>query len=396
MSKIRILAVAGLASMAFAGGNLWDFPNLLDGENCGNYCGQVKAPGVLYCWADAEPPSEENNYGSPCYKQSGGWWFGYGDEGGEVKDAVNGRKVFLPETNCDMAKDPTPTQSEGTIAIEKWIDDKQNVDWKSLTAKSYSKAGHYIVKGFGLGDGTDGFDVKFVNPAGTDKEPTVAAIGFNWRQKEECGNTDYEGHYTEDLTSVKADGKTVEGLCIVYKADEAGVDVELGWNEAVYEYNTWIVKLAAASSWKTIDMKWEDFAPSFQGEDDPYPIETALKEAEALKFSFKNKTSDAKTIHFQLKEVGWFGSCSGTASRPEPPTTPITVGKIASAYKFYMNGRTLSANFAAGSVQVINLQGAVVAKKTLNATDKMNLANLPSGIYMVRSELGIVQKIMVK
>jgi hypothetical protein len=71
-------------------------------------------------------------------------------------------------------------------------------------------------------------------------------------------------------------------------------------------------------------------------------------------------------------------------------------GKIASAYKFNVNGRSLSANFA-GTVQVINLQGAVVAKKTLAADESMSLANLPVGIYMVRSEnRGIVQKIMVK
>jgi hypothetical protein len=69
---------------------------------------------------------------------------------------------------------------------------------------------------------------------------------------------------------------------------------------------------------------------------------------------------------------------------------------MASEYKFNMNGRILSANFA-GSVQVINLQGAVVAKKTLAANESMNLANLPVGIYMVRSKnRGIVQKIMVK
>jgi hypothetical protein len=394
MNKIKILAVAGLASMAFAGGNLWDFATLLETSNCGSFCGQVHTPGAVFCWGEVTP-NKDNGWGRPCFDGTGGWWFGYADAGGEVKDANSNNKVFVETERCET--DLNPTEAVGTIAIEKYIEPQsgtaagQNTDWISKTvAGSVSKAGHFLIKGYGLGAGTDGLDVIFSNPAGTPEDPTVSAIGFNWRQKAQCEREDYEGTYIENLTK---DDR--EGLCIRYKADKAGVDVELGWNEAQYEYNTWIVKLPEANDWKTMDMKWEDFAPSYESEDDPYPLETALTKAEALKFALKNRASSAVTVHFQLKEVGWLGSCSGTAERPPAPT-PIMGGKMASAYKFNMNGRMLSANFA-GSVQVINLQGAVVAKKTLAAEESMNLANLPVGIYMVRSEkLGIVQKIMVK
>jgi len=393
MKKFKTLAVATvcLAGTAFAGGDLWDFPTL-SGLTATNdpYWGQVRTPGAIYCWANAEAPSASNNYSSPCYKQSGGWWFGYAAQGGKVQDAYSNDNIFLPQTNCSMPSEPTPTEAKGTIAIEKWIDKgtkPQNVAWEPLTLTgSVAKAGHYLIKGYGLGAATDGFDVNFINPAGTDENPSVSAIGFNWRQKAECDNTDYENAYTENL---KKENKT--GLCIVYKANKAGVDVELGWNEATYDFNTWIVKLPAASDWITMDMLWDDFRISYDDGKPPEPKETALTEAEALKFALKTKGA-AETIRFQLKEVGWAGTCSGTAQRP----SPIVGGKIVSAYKFSINGRTLSANFA-GPVQVINLHGAVVAKKTLAANESMSLANLPAGVYMVRSEkLGIVQKIAVK
>ncbi len=399
MNKFRVLAaaVAGLASSAFAAGDLWDFATLLETTNCGKFCGQVHTPGAVYCWSQTEQTAA-NGYGKPCFDGTGGWWFGYADEDGAVKDAVSNQNVFVATENCETNQNPE--KSVGTIAIEKYIEPAvgqsagQNVDWIPKTvAGSVSKAGHYMVKGYGLGDGTEGLNVKFINPGGTDEKPNVAAIGFNWRQKASCDKTDFEGFYVEDLTK---GGKT--GLCIVYKADKAGVDVELGWNEAKYEYNTWVVKLPAASSWTTIDLIFnEDFAPSYQGADDPHPLNTALTEAEALKFALKTKTATAETVNFQLKEVGWAGSCSGTAVRPPPPDlTPIAGGKMASAYSFNLNGRVLSANFA-GTVQVVNLQGKVVAKKALAANESMNLANLPVGIYMVRSESrGIVQKIMVK
>jgi len=423
MSKIRILAVACLVSAAFAafgdGGDLWDFPNLLaagqysQGKGNDPFWGQVHTPGAIYCW-EKNPPTAANKYGKPCFDSTGGWWFGYADMGGIVKDAISSNNLFVgpDKDDCELQalENPPPDAVRGhVLAIEKYIAkaaDGQNQAWKDLVVNyDATKETHYLVKGFGLGNATDGFDVIFDNPEGTEEDPSVSAIGFNWRNKGDCpGKGDIQNIKTEDLTKY-------DGLCVVYKADKGdanfGVDVELGWNEAVYDYNTWIVRLpASGNNWKTLDMKWEDFAPSYQSPDDFHPLEeVALGKAEALKFAFKNKGA-AQSIHFQLKEVGWLGTCSGTASRPEPPdrwwencdecNTPVAGSKIASAYKFNLNGRMLSVNFA-GPVQVINLQGAIVAKKTLAANEGLSLANLPVGIYMVRSEkFGIVQKIMVK
>jgi len=362
MNKVRILAVACLASIAFAGGDLWDFPNLLVKAN-EPFVAQVHTPGAILCWQN-NPPTAANDYGKPCFDSTAGWWFGYAENGGSAKDAVSGKKVFQ-EASCESIVNPTPNQSEGTIAIEKYISSTQNDEWKSFTKETFSKEGHYLVKGFGIGDATDGLDINFTNDAGTDEDPSISAIGFNWREKGDCpGKEDMQHNNTEDIS-----GK--EGLCVVYKADKAGVAVTLGWNEAVYDYNEWVVELPAASDWKTYDMKWDRFAPTYQSPDDFHPLDIALTKAEAVKFAFSNKVASAASIHFQLKEVGWYGSCSGTASEPPPPenwwdgdSTPIVGGKMASIYRFSMNGRSLYANFAAGTVQVVNLQGKIVAKKS--------------------------------
>ncbi|MDR2555781.1 MAG: T9SS type A sorting domain-containing protein [Fibromonadaceae bacterium] len=410
MNKVKILAVAmvSLASTAFAAGDLWDFATLLstsNPNNCGKYCGQVHTPGAIFCWNQTDQTSE-NGYGRPCFDGTGGFWFGYADEGGSVKDANSNNNIFVPKGTVNCETNLSPTEAVGTVVVEKYINDgtnKENTVWKDHVigpVTTVAAGAHYMVKGYGMGDGTAGFDVIFSNPGGTDEKPNVSAIGFNWRGKEECNRTDFEGSYVQDLT---AEGKT--GLCLVYKADKAGVDVELGWNEKLYEYNTWIMKLPATDgAWKTVNMSWTSFGLSYETDEPTEPRETALTKAEALKFALKTRSATAETIRFGLKEVGWHGSCSGTAEELPPYTggggmgnpNPIIGGKIASAHKFSINGRTLSANFA-GTVQVINLQGKVVAKKTLAANESLSLANLPAGIYMVRSEnRGIVQKVILK
>jgi len=405
MSKIKILAVAmvSLASTTFAAGDLWEFANVLKTTN-DPFWGQVHTPGAKFCWNEVTPDGK-NDWGAPCHKGTGGFWYGYSEYGGKVNDAVDNTDVSVCEG----------------VVIEKYIEPAkdgkpgQNTDWISKTVVGTSgvtSAGHYMIKGYGLGAGTESFDVKFTGPGGTEDEPNVSGIGFNWRGKEEapCNpasanekypNKDYQGIYTEDLSTQK-------GLCLVYKADKEGVDVELGWNETSYDYNTWVARLPVASGWTTVNVEWDKhFAPSFPDPDKFFPlVDIALKKADALRFVLKNKTTTSTSVRFQLKEIGWHGTCGApTVTIPEIPdsdkwwengNTPIIGGKVASAYRFSMNGRTLSANFA-GNVQVVNLQGKVVAQKALAKDERLNLSNLPMGVYMVRSETrGIVQKIMVK
>jgi hypothetical protein len=247
-----------------------------------------------------------------------------------------------------------------------------------------SELDHVIIKGKGLGNSEKGsmdggFDVVFKLPGGSDEVPTGAGFGFNWREKD---NTDHEGLKWEDIS-----GKP--GLCITYKADKAGVDIELGW-PSTYGDDNWIVKLPAASDWAVMDVAWTDFEVSYKSDSDEQPLDIALTKAEALKFVYKNKTAEDVTVHFRLREVGWKGTCEGAAA------SSINKSVIAVAPKFSLVGRSLSLD-ASAFVQVINMQGAIVSQKSLAPNETLNLTNMPTGVYLVRApKLGISQKIMVK
>lgn len=338
MKTIKAFAVASLVSAgaAIAAADLWNFPTLLAATN-EPFWGQVHVPGAIFCWDDADEPTGANNYFSPCYGQTGGWWWGYADNDGKVVDGV--------ATNYDLA-------ANGALQIEEWSADAEK---------------HVFIRNKGLGDATEGLHVKFVLAAGTAEEPSLAGIGFNWRNKD--GN-DYEGNSTEDIS-----GET--GLCLEYWASKAGVTVELGWNEKAYGYNTWVYTLPACLGFCKADMPWSSFEQSYEGDTEERVF--ALRNAESLKFAYKNKAA-ATDIDFKIRAVGWNGTCSGS----DP--VPIT-GKIAATPKFNLSGRVLSvANISSSAqVQVINMQGAVVAQKVLEPNQSLNLANIPTGVYLVRS-----------
>jgi len=353
MKTIKAFAFAGLmsASAVFAAANLWKFSGMLANEP---YLGQVMTPGAIHCWDTAEPPSENNDYQSPCYAKTGGWWFGYGDAGGKVYDGA--------ATTYDL------TANEA-LKINQYVDGE----------------GQVFIKNKGLGAATEGLHILFKLTAGTNEEPSVAGIGFNWRNKD--GN-DYENKGLENL---KTNGNPGTGLCLEYQASLAGITVELGWNEASNGYNTWVYALpACATGFCKADIPWASFEQSYEGTTES--LEYALANAEALKIAYKNKEPAPVEIVFKLAGLGWFGTCSGSA----PDQTPIVTPKGRIAAQFSISGRALSISVPT-HVQVINMQGAVVAQKTLGANETLNLANLPTGVYMVRSaKLGISQKVILK
>jgi len=356
MKRIKVLALAGLmgASATVAGGNIWDFSTLLTNEP---FYGQAMVPGAITCWTTEGEPGPPS-YSSPCYNQTGGYWFGYGDLGGITYDAAQ---------NTDL------TQSGAMITAEYCN------SGNSLCNGQASAESRILYKGAGLGNATEGIHVKFSTIAGDDNDPSLAGIGFNWRAKD---GVDYGGVKTENITARN-------GLCLVYKASADGVDVELGWNEASNGYNTYIVTLVASSGFKTVDLPWDAFEQSYEGSTSPKT--TALAEAEALKIVYKNKTATPTDVIFTLKEIGWINSCTGSVSAKSVATV--------AAPQFNLAGRMLSiANISAPTqVQIINMHGSVVAQKTLGQNEPMNLANMPNGVYLVRSaKLGISQKIILK
>jgi len=357
MNKIKVLAILGMAAgIANAAGDLWrgdaeEFPSL-----------QVQTPGAKQCWAaPGNTPDADNDYGSPCYTQTGGWWFGYdygneaGTNKGDVRDATSGKSLVpTGAMNLTSEDDGSPIGGEG-----------YNITMKAI-------------------------DVKFFLKGGTDEGPSGAGIGFNWRKKEGTP-PDFGGLVTEDISSYN-------GICLTYTLGAAGEGkafVELGWNESVNLYNTWTFPLEASSSWKTVALTWADFKKSWVQAGSP-DIDVAKKQAEALKFKAQNKTSSEVDFGFALAELGWNSTCTGGgAGQPNP-----IINKIVSGGKFSLVGRNLSLvniGSASATVQVISMQGAVVAKKTLTENKTMSLANLPAGVYFVRSaDLKISQKVVLK
>lgn len=349
MRTIKAFAAVGLmsASAALAEPSLWYFPNLL--SNLPNLA-QVGTPGVLGCY-EANPPDPANNSFTICYSQSGGNWYAYAEGGATVKDAVSGNSLAV----------------NNGMQFQEW---------------STTENDRVYIKNKGLGNATRGIEAKLTMPGGTDTDPTIGAIAFDWRDK--SGN-DWEGPTFEDITSKN-------GLCLEYMADVEGVTVELGWDEGSYGFNTYVYSLPKCDAMCKVNLSWDMFALSYEAASQELNI--ALEEAVALKLAYKNKTADEVVVNFVLKGVGWLNECSG---EDVTPVKMPTSGKIAA--QFNLSGRMLSiANISAPTpVQVINMQGALVAQKTLGPNESLNLANMPTGVYMVRSaKLGISQKIVLK
>jgi hypothetical protein len=352
MNGVKKVMLSGLACAGFAvaAGDLWQ----LDVDNFASL--QVQVPGAIKCWAENEDPAE----GNPCYEGTGGWWFTYvfGPEGvpeqeGKVFDATSGDDISAPKAMVLTSK------ADGSILSGKGITNNEGIKVR------------FELSGGGSVD---------------DENPSGAGVGFNWRNKD---GDDYEGNATEDIS-----GK--DGLCVVYSLEivenaDAKAWMELGWNEKGHGYNTWRYELDAttdATTGSTKDLAWSDFKKSWTQQGSP-AITVATTTAEALKFKGENKSTSPSTMILTIKEVGWKGTCSGS--------TPIVTMPTVSASKFFsLTGRSLSFS-AKGSVQIANIQGVVVVQKNLDANQTLNLANLPTGVYFVRSvEHGIVQKIMLK
>jgi len=300
---------------------------------------QVKTPSVLACWAEHSNPEA----GNPCYTTTGGWWFGYTDQTASIKVKLNG----------------SLTEFGDGVALS---DDS---DGSSLIGNA--------------------LEVQFETGAAASSDaPTISGIGFSFN-KPESG---------ENITSK-------QGYCITYTADAAGVQFELGWDEATYNYDTWYVELPASSSKKTLTMKWGETSGKQSGDfkkdgwgtsEKNQPSSTATDNAWSVKIRLKNSGTSAKTINFALYELGWANDgCSGGS-------TPV-VYSGAELVKFNLVGRAFSLSSVEKpvAVQVINLQGAVVSSQTLAPNEVMNLSNLPTGIYMIRvPSVGYTSKVILK
>jgi len=332
--------VVAAAGMAFAGSPLWgpdpdDFPSL-----------QVKVPAAQACWDENPTPGEEN----PCYTATAGWWYGYQYDAGkaEIKKSatVGGETEWGPFGDGVSITDPT--------AGETLIDsDALRV---RLTAKS--------------SDGT-----KYGG----------AGVGFDF------------GKPKTDRVNITAQ----EGYILDYQSDGA-LQFKLGYDETSYsDACSWDAALPAKATRGQVTLTWADFKqPSWCPGSETKPIiakEVALANAESAKIAIAASNSATETVvTLAIYGLEWV---AGTSPNPNPSPIVVSGKGAASPVSFNMAGKMLSLNSSVGpvSVQVINLQGAVVRSKTMGNAEKMNLSSLPTGVYIVRVPAqGYVHKFTVK
>jgi len=390
MNKFQVvgLAVALAVGTSFAQGSLWN---------------PTAAYGIVYFdWIDEcmnGPGStfEEDNSEDPCYKDHGGWWFGYvagpssgGDapecgplskkssELNSVKAKIDGNWVTFvgPDGAPSNCEGPAITDIENGTSL---LDDALEIE-------------------FSIGNGEK-------IPASDIYEPDIAALAVN---------LSYADSYAGKSPEVPRDFSGKPGFCLTYESNHStfsepdeGLGIELGWLEDdasstnKIPYDVWHTKIPAGTGKITANFPWKPWG-DVTGETGVFrqegwsgtgkwPLSTAIGQMRSVKIRLKGY--EETKVNFKLYEFGWAGECDGGT-----PPVSIAVGAKA-IVNFSMVGRTINMLVAKpATVQVINLQGKVVHTQTLTPTSqKMNLSNLPTGVYMLRApSLGYTDKIVLK
>lgn len=325
------IALFGLvaASGSFAAGTLWNMT--VDAY-------QVQVPETMICDKTGE------DYGAACYESTGGWWFAY------VGDEKDGQV---------MSFSPIDHNDDGT--------------YKLITTDESDGS---IIPGGNLIEGA-GLQVTMSAAGGASSTPAIAGIGFNWTKAE---------------TPIDISDKA--GYCIAYSwTGSTALQLELGWNEDAYGFDTWYTALPASTAPTALDLPWSKFKQD--GWDKAkQPITVAQTEAVSVKIRLKNAAAAEIKGTLTIYDFGYSGDgCTGG----------VGIGDVvkASAAKLLVAGRQLSLTGVKGaaSVEVINLQGQVVLKNTMNTSASMDLINLDAGVYMVRvagKSANLTQKILLK
>ncbi len=296
---------------------------------------QVQTPEAKACDKTGE------DYGKLCYETTGGWWFAYA---GDTKD---GEVVSF---------DPITTNPDGT--------------YKLITTNEEDGT---IIPNGNLIEGT-GLQVTMTTSGGASAAPAIAGIGFNWTKAE---------------TAIDISIHT--GYCITY--NWTGTDplqMELGWDEGTYGYDSWYATLPVGSN--TLSFLWSQFKKDGWDKTNSNPITTATTAAVSLKVRLKNSAAAASSGTLTISDLGWAGECTGAA---------ISSISKSSFAKATLLGRTLSISgiSSAASVEVINLQGQVVLKNSINGATSLGLKNLQQGVYMLRitgKTVSLNQKIVIQ
>lgn len=389
------LAVVFAAGAIFAGDPLW--------WN-GIEHGQVTFPWIFDCKYGPNSTFQETESNDPCFKTLGGWWFGtvYGPSVEANADTYN----------CGTSK----TRKSG---VNKVVLKNLKGGEKSFNGADYSSCEGPSVTNIETGESLlegDYLEVEFT--IGPGDYPNFAPDGVSLAVGLSTPADPHNPLLTKrDMTQYS------KGFCIKYTSDHDatssangsnGSDVafELDWNDKAPPpdgdplYDTWLHYIAPASTPTVLNMTWEgaykgaerytsntqgDFSQDNWADPSPGNLEKAVKGLAQI--AIRLKGYEAKTVNFKLYQFGFLGDCDGN------PNVPIISKNTLNGVNFTLSNRMLSASIAKpAAVQIYNLQGAVVKSQTLSPSNNtMNLNNLPTGIYMVRSpSLGYTSRIVVK
>jgi len=331
------LAVVAASGMAFAGAPLWG-PDPADFPSL-----QVNVPAKEACWAENPEPSADN----PCYTETAGWWYGYQYDAGKA----------------EVKKSATPGGATDWIVFG---------DGVSITEE---ELGQSLID-------PDGLKVRLTAKSSDGTKYGGAGFGFDFgKPKSDRVNITSQLGYIVDYTS------------------NGDLILKLGYDESAYDEScSWDGPLPASPTRQKLTLNWADFKmPTWcTGAATTKPKITqaqALANAESAKIAIAASNSTTETVvEFTLHGLEWVAGSS-----PSPVVTPSATAM--NSISFNMAGKMLSLNSSVGpvSVQVINLQGAVVRSKTMSNAEKMNLSSLPTGVYIVRvPSQGYVHRFAVK
>lgn len=253
-----------------------------------------------------------------------GWWFGYGAEGGTW--------------------DPKNADATGSLMT-------------TDTADGSLIPNGNLVEGEGLY-----INLHTIAATATDK-PSIAGLGFNYAKPEGPVNIEAFG-----------------GYIITYKST-GELHLELGWDEATYNYDTWYAILDAAPAYTTANLPWAAFDKDAWGTGTKnQPIATATTMAYSMKIRLKNGSAAAKDVTLYVKKLETVAG-----------TTPGAISSVSAKNTLKANlvGRTL--NFSGlgkkfASVEVISVQGQVVAKQIVNTSaSSIDLSKVGAGVFVVKA-----------
>jgi hypothetical protein len=408
------VAVAFILSFADGGDPLW-FKGVKGG--------QVMFPWIADCWD--RPGADEYDSEDICYTTMGGWWFGF---------VAFGDKELDIETRCP----PVDGEDEGAKSnTNVYINANIGGSFVSFSGPDYLEDSGHDCKGppiTYIEDGTsrlpgNGLELQLKVGGGDGKdEPDIAAVAVNLSTPTNEAKSMIERNMTQ-----------YGGFCLKYESDhtdEHDFKFELGWREKeqgeiVYGYDTWLADIpVTGGATRTVDFRWGqgkglpftdesasaidvgvecDYSATchkvgdffkdgwnilynYEGKKHPEgTLELARTKMTAIKIRLKNSDGTPKPlVNFKIIEFGFAGDCSAS--------TPITTSTLVrNTAKFNLAGRTFSMLSEKASVQIINLQGALVQTKTLAKNETMDLSSLPTGVYMVRiPAIGYSSRIMLK